>query len=285
MMFGATMPKIPVNGSDHYYEQTGEGLPMVFIHGAFADARMWQPQWQYFASKYRALRYDLRGHGRTGASSLDRYTIELFADDLRCLLDSLDMRKPILCGQSFGGSIAQAFAARFPEKVRALVLAGSMVAIDLSIMDKLLCRVLFPEWAMLVAIRMMNVKRFTHFMIWLGQLTKGKQFLSRDEATKNYLEQCMYQMEGNEYLKFWRALYHFKLLPLERIACPTLVLNGEYESKSIVPHTLELLRRIPLSESKIIPAAHHAYNMDQPQEFNTIVEDFLRRCLTNPAGS
>jgi 3-oxoadipate enol-lactonase len=273
------MPKIAVNGLEHFYEQTGEGIPMVFIHGAFADARMWQPQWPYFASKYRVIRYDLRGHGRTGASSMDRYTIELFAHDLNCLLDSLDIHKPILCGQSFGGSIAQAFGARFTEKVRALILAGSMVAIDLSMMDKLLCRVLFPEWAMVGAIRMMSVKRFTRFMLWLGRLTKGKQFLSRNEATKKYLEQCMYQMDGNEYLKFWQALYDFTLLPLERITCPTLVLNGEHESKSIVPHTHELLQRIPLSESKIIPAAHHACNMDQPQAFNTIVDDFLRRAL------
>lgn len=43
------MHKIHVNGLEHYYEQAGEGTPLVFIHGAFADARMWDPQWQYFS--------------------------------------------------------------------------------------------------------------------------------------------------------------------------------------------------------------------------------------------
>lgn len=223
------------------------------------------------------MRYDLRGHGRTGASSLDRYTIQTFADDLFSILDSLDIRMPILCGQSFGGSIAQAFAVRYPEKIRLLILSGSMAAIDLSIIDKLLCRVLFPEWAMTLAIRIMSVKKFTEFTLWLGRLTKGKQFLSRYKATNEYLKQCMKQMDGNEYLKFWHALYGFKLLHLERITCPTLVLNGEYESKSMLPHTQELLKRIPHSESRIIPAAYHASNMDNPKAFNAMVQDFLCR--------
>jgi pimeloyl-ACP methyl ester carboxylesterase len=273
------MPKISVNGLEHYIEYIGTGAPLVFIHGAFADARMWDPQWRYFATNFHVLRYDLRGHGRTGTSSLDRYTIETFADDLVSLLDSLDISSPILCGQSFGGSIAQAFAVRFPRRVRALVLSSSMVAIDLSLMDKFLCRLLFPEWAMTSFIKMVSVKRFTRFSLWLGELTKGKHFLSRDARATEYLKQCMYQMESEEYLKFWQALYNFKLLPLEKITCPTLVLNGERESKSIMPHSRELLRNISHCESRIIPDAYHASNMDNPQAFNATVEQFLRRSI------
>ncbi|NIN99031.1 MAG: alpha/beta fold hydrolase, partial [Anaerolineae bacterium] len=72
------MPKILSNGLDHYYEQTGEGPSLVFIHGAFGDARVWEPQWKHFLWNYRVLRYDLRGHGRTGASDLDRYTMATY---------------------------------------------------------------------------------------------------------------------------------------------------------------------------------------------------------------
>jgi len=271
------MPVISLNGANHYFEQCGEGTPLVFIHGAFADAHMWDSQWQYFSANYSLLRYDLRGHGRTGASSLDRYSMETFADDLGGLLEALDIQMPILCGQSFGGSIAQAYAVRNPEKVRALILAGSMVAIDLSPMDKILCRVLFPGWAMTAAIKAMSVEKFTHFSLWLGRITKGKQFLSRDDSVSRYLEQCMLQMNSSEYLKIWRALYGFGLLPLERVSCPTLVLNGEHEPKSMQPHTKEVLRRIPHAEAGIVPDAHHASNMDNPQTFNRLLEDFLHR--------
>lgn len=271
------MPDLHVNGSKVYYEQAGEAPALVFIHGAFCDARMWDPQWEYFAPNYPLLRYDLRGHGRTGTSALDRYTINTFADDLSALLDALGAGSVALCGQSFGGSIAQAFAVRHPERVRALVIAGSMVAVDLSPTDKFLCRVLVPEWAMTTLIRTLSVEKFTRFSLWLGRLSKGKDFLSLDETTTEYLEQCMFQMDRSEYLKFWRALYNFHLLPLERIPCPTLVLNGEFEPRSMVPHTKELLRRIPRAEAKLVPAARHASNMDNPQAFNQLVEEFLCR--------
>ena len=90
------MPKILINSSDHYYEQAGEGSSLVFIHGAFADARIWDPQWRYFSSKYPVLRYDLRGHGRTGPSDLDRYSIETYADDLAYLLNALRIESSVV---------------------------------------------------------------------------------------------------------------------------------------------------------------------------------------------
>jgi len=269
------MPKIHVNGLDHYYEQTGEGPPLVFVHGAFADARIWEPQWKHFTSGYRLLRYDLRGHGRTGVSDLAQYTMTTFAEDLTSLLDALEIYSPIVCGLSWGGSIAQAFAVRHPERLKALVLVGTSVSISLTLMDKILCYILFPRWAMLLIIRMMNAKNFTRFSLWLGRLTRGKHWLSQDEAAREYLEQCMYGMDSSEYLKIWAAIYGFSLLPLERITCPTLVLNGEYESKGTFRHTQEILRRIPQAEAKIIPAARHGSNWDNPQVFNQLVEAFL----------
>jgi pimeloyl-ACP methyl ester carboxylesterase len=269
------MSKILIHGLEHYYEQTGEGPPLVFVHGAFADAHIYEPQWDHFASSYQLLRYDLRGHGRTGVSDLEQYTISTFADDLTCLLDALEIHSPIICGLSWGGSIAQAFAVSHPERLKALVLVGTSVSIDLTLMDKLLCYVLFPRWVMLLTIKAMSVKNFTHFSLWLGRLTRGKHWLSQDDAVREHLEQCMFNMNSSEYLKIWEAIYGFHLLPLERITCPTLVLNGEYESKGTFRHTREILRRIPKAEAKIIPAARHGSNWDNPQVFNQLVEAFL----------
>lgn len=269
------MPKIRISNLDHYYEQTGAGSPLVLIHGAFADASMWDPQWQFFANKYQLLRYDLRGHGRTGPSALQQYTIDTFADDLVILLESLDIRQPVICGQSFGGIVAQALAVRHPGSLRALILSSSMVAIDLTPMDKLLCNVIFPKWAMLLAIRLLTVRRYVRFSLWLGRLTKGKQFLSKDPARQDYLQQCMLHMESHEYLKIWSALYNFHRLPLERITCPTLVLNGELEPKGMFAHSQTIRRLIPQANAEIIPAVHHASNMDNPQAFNRAMQSFL----------
>jgi 3-oxoadipate enol-lactonase len=271
------MPKIHINGLDHYYEQSGEGSSLVFIHGAFADARIWDPQWKHFSSKYRLLRYDLRGHGRTGVSSLNQYSLATFADDLTALLDTLEVPSPIICGLSWGGSVAQAFAARNPKYPRALILAGTAVAIDLTPMDKLLCNVLFPRWVMLLTIRTMSVENFTHFSFWLARLTLGKHSLSHDRDVREYLEQCMLRMDAHEHLKIWGAIYSFHVLPLERITCPTLVLNGALESKNTYRHTDEVLRHVPQAEARVVPAARHAMNLEEPKLFNELVEGFLHR--------
>lgn len=271
------MPKIEINGLEHYYEQTGEGSSLVFIHGAFADSRIWKHQWQYFSSRYRLLRYDLRGHGKTGGSDLSNYYMETFINDLGSLFDTLDIRQPIVCGLSWGASIAQTFAVLNPERLQALVLASTAVSIRLTFLDKLLCDILFPKWAMELMIKTMNVERFTRFSFLLARLTRGKHWLSQDKAAKEYLEQCMLRMNSNEYLKIWNAIYLFNTLPLERITCPTMILNGELEPKNSFRHTKELLLHVPQAEAVIIPAARHGMNFERPELFNDLVEKFIQR--------
>lgn len=270
------MPTVLINDLDHYYEEAGKGEVIIFVHGAFADRRIWEPQWQYFRLKYRVVRYDLRGHGQTGGSSLEHYSMASFANDLAALMDALEIDAPIICGLSWGGSIAQAYAVRYPDRIKALVLAGSMAAIDLTLTDKLLCHVLVPRWLMSLLIRSMSVQNFTHFSFKLARLSMGKYWLSRDEHARQYLEQCMYHMDGNEYLKIWEAMYGFHLFPLEHITCPTLMLNGELESRNTFQHSKEILRRIPGAEAKIIPEAQHGMNLEEPQQFNKLVEQFLQ---------
>jgi pimeloyl-ACP methyl ester carboxylesterase len=269
------MPKVLISNLDHYYEETGKGQALVFIHGAFADCHIWEPQWQHFSSTYRLVRYDLRGHGRTGVSPLEHYSMTTFADDLASLLEALEIDSPIICGLSWGGSIAQAYAVRYPGRTKALILVGSMVAIDLTLKDRLLCKVMVPWWFMSLVIRSMSVPNFTRFSFSLARLTMGKHWLSHDEHAKQYLEQCMLQMDRNEYLKIWEAMYGFHILPLESITCPTLVLNGQLESKNVFRHSDEILRRVQLAEAKIIPGAQHGMTLEQPLLFNKLVEQFL----------
>ena len=269
------MPKIFINDLNHYYEQAGEGASLVFIHGAFADANLWEPQWQYFSSQYRTLRYDLRGNGRTGSSNLAHYTISTYAEDLTALLEALEIKSPILCGLSMGGVIAQAYAVHNPGLPRALILASTSVSASLTQNEKLLRNVLMPGWAVQLAIRALGVKRFTRFSLWLAGYLWGKDWLGTRKDIREYVERCMLQVQDDEFMNIWEAIYGFDLLPLGRITCPVLVLNGECESKSILRHTAEILRCVPCAEAKIIPIAGHAMNMENPEAFNRLVEAFL----------
>lgn len=269
------MPQLQANGLPHYYEQVGEGVPLVFIHGAFVDAQIWDPQWQYFSSRFGLLRYDLRGHGKTGPSNLDQDSIDTYTDDLSSILSSLGIDSPILCGLSWGGSIALAYTAKYPQQVRALALASPSVSIRLTLLDRFLCDFLFPEWAMQSAIRLLNAKNFTRFSWWLARLTRGKNWLGQNPDVQTYLENCMLAISESEYKKIWQAIYAFNLPPLENITCPTLVLNGKNEPENTYQHTKMVLSRVPQSIAKVVPGVSHAINMDAPEVFNKFLLAFL----------
>jgi pimeloyl-ACP methyl ester carboxylesterase len=269
---------IKANGLDHYYEEAGSGQPLLFVHGAFVDGRMWEPQFAAFARRYRVVRYDLRGHGRTGPSSLETYTIDGLADDLAGLVEALGLEEPIVCGLSLGGMIAQAYAVRESARLRALILAGTAVSVSLTLSDKLQRYVLFPKWAMRLTIRSLSARNFTRFSFWLARVTRSGEWFGQDEATAGYVRDCMLEMSDAEYLKIYDAIYGFDLQPLERIQAPVLVLNGEHESKAVFRHTEEMLRRIPDVQAAIVPGAGHTSNMENPGAFNELVGGFLGRC-------
>ena len=132
------MPTVKTNGITTHYEISGKGQPLVLIHGVSFDHKMWQPQISYFSKKYRVLAYDVRGHGQTESSDGD-YSADLLANDLKALLDNLNIQKPIVCGLSMGGLIAKMFAVRYPTQLSALIIADSAVKfIGLTPQEKLL---------------------------------------------------------------------------------------------------------------------------------------------------
>src|SRR5690349_14993808 len=92
-----------VNGTRLFYEIAGAGPALVLLHGFSLDARMWDAQFAAFAQRYRVLRYDARGFGRSGVPGAEHYS---HADDLHALLGHLGIAQAALIGFSLGGGIA-----------------------------------------------------------------------------------------------------------------------------------------------------------------------------------
>lgn len=273
------MPKIFANGIEQFYEIRGEGTPLVLVHGGFVDSRMWDPQIKYFADRFQVLRYDLRGHGQTGGTPKPNYSIDLFADDLLALLEALDLAPIILCGLSLGGMIAQSFAVRHGQRLQALILADTAVSVSLTLSDKLTRYLLAPKWLMLATIRWMSVPQFVDFSFKLAQSTRSTTWFGQNEETAAYVRQAMLNTSTEEYLKIYDAIYDFNLLNLAAIKVPTLILNGEHESRSVFRHTEEMLRWMPQAEAEIVPGAGHTSNMENPGAFNAHVDRFLNEKL------
>ena len=118
------MPKIKVNGARLYYEVTGNGRPFVFIHAGGLESSSWRSQIAFFSKRYRIITYDIRGHGRSEVPE-GTYSMGDCVEDLRQLLDHLAVQRTYLAGLSMGGYIALSFTLCYPERIDALLLAGT----------------------------------------------------------------------------------------------------------------------------------------------------------------
>ena len=109
-----------VNGTKLFYESRGKGPAVVLIHGGLVDSRLWDEQMGPLSKRFRVVRYDLRGYGRSAAAPEPFSHLE----DLRGLLDLLKIERATLVGLSLGGIIAADFALEHPARVERLVLVG-----------------------------------------------------------------------------------------------------------------------------------------------------------------
>ncbi len=114
-----------INGTRLYYETAGAGHPLVLIHGYTLDSRMWDDQFDTLSQKYRVIRYDLRGFGKSACPSPGQKYCH--TEDLKALLGYLKISKAYVLGLSMGGGIAVEFTLEHPEMAQALILVDSIL--------------------------------------------------------------------------------------------------------------------------------------------------------------
>ena len=116
-----------INNAQLYYEVKGEGHPLLLLHAGVADSGMWDDQFDVFSEKYRVVRFDYRGFGRSDMPAGSFSNIE----DVRALLDFLEIDASYIVAISFGGLIALDFTLAYPERVDALILGAPSVSGDM----------------------------------------------------------------------------------------------------------------------------------------------------------
>jgi pimeloyl-ACP methyl ester carboxylesterase len=118
-----------VNGINLYYETHGSGHPLILLHGGLGSSEMFGPVLPLLAERHQVVAVDLQGHGRT--ADIDRpIDVRLMADDIAALSDHLGLDRPDLVGYSLGGGVALHTAAKYPNKVRRLVVVSANVRRD-----------------------------------------------------------------------------------------------------------------------------------------------------------
>ncbi|WP_225917725.1 alpha/beta fold hydrolase [Halobaculum rubrum] len=237
------MATVESNGVETHYERRGDGPPVVFVHGAIVDHTQWVPQLDAFADEYTVVAYDVRGHGPTGGSDRETYTVDPFAEDPAALVDALDLDRPVVCGLSMGGCIAMRYAARYPDGLSGLVLADTFGPAPLTLGERLqreALRLTVPS------VRVFGSPRVERATVWiLGRLSDEN--VAGDYDRTEAIRETGPPMSTAEFAKVIRALASFDRVhvDLATIAAPTLVLRGEHDAAFVRRQSSALGALIP----------------------------------------
>lgn len=270
------MPTVRTNGVETYYESRGAGSPVVFLHGAFSDHRVWAERTRPLTDEYRVVVYDLRGHGRTGGSVRDAYSINTYADDLRALVDALSLDAPVVCGLSMGGMVAQRYAAT-QDWLSGLVSVASLSSHALSPGEWIERRVVLPGALALASF--VGFHAVQPFVSWLSN--RGDDFDPGDLEEKARIEDAHASdypdISPAEAEKIRRALLSWGTLDTDyaSIDAPALAMCGENETTRMTAHTRYLASTIPDAKYREIPNAGHNAHVDNPGFLHDALADFL----------
>jgi len=262
--------KTEINGADVYYTDIGDksATPIVLIHGFPFNSDMWRPQIDLLKTTFRVIAYDVRGHGRSEVGD-GQYTLEMFVDDLIGLLDYLQLEKVVLCGLSMGGYIALRAVERNPERCRALILCDTASKADSN-------EAKLRRAASIKTVKSTGVKPYAEEF--------PKAVLSPHTFLKStgVVETVRSMIQLNSPIGICGALLALAArtettTSLPKISVPTLILVGE-QDKTTPPELSEKMHQlIPNSELRIVSNAAHLSNLENSEEFNNHLLNFLRR--------
>ncbi|EMA42604.1 alpha/beta fold hydrolase [Halobiforma nitratireducens] len=281
----ATLPLADDSGS-LWYDEYGDGRPLVFVHGGWMNGRSWRPQIDHFADEFRVVTIDVRGHGNTGATDRTRYSIELFADDLERLLARLeadgtrrdgarDDGAPILCGLSLGSMVVQEFLSRHPDRAAGAILAGAVRSMPPVGLPAGMKPLVSPTPAVSTSLSMAGPRTTFRSLLYSIRATTGGPWLSVDPAVRSTAMDAVGEISSAEFRKVFDALFRYEPPSLTGVSTPTLVVHGEQEAQPVVRQGERIAAAVDDGRHLTLGDAGHLVNQDRPRAFNDIGEKFL----------
>jgi 3-oxoadipate enol-lactonase len=253
-----------------YHEEEGSGPPIVFIHAGIADSRMWEPQWASFATRYRLLRCDLPGFGRT---PLDDPAFT-YARDVIDLLDELAVSSAVLVGASLGGRVALEIAVTRPDLVGALVLVAAGLPGHLGSET---VRAYGEAEDAAVARGDLAAATELNLRMWVdGPRRSAADVDPSVRATAGEMVRRALELQAHA----WEDLADVPLVDdladrLGDVQAPTLVIVGDEDVDDIRALAQKLVDEIPRARLATIRNAAHLPSLEQPAVFDDLVLGFL----------
>ncbi len=260
--------KVPVSNASLNVEVSGNGEPVIFVHGIGADLTLWKEVVPHFLKKHKVICYDLRGSGLSDFTTNPPLSIELWAKDLKELMERLDVKSASLVGWSLGGIISIQFCLEWPEMTNSLVLVGSTTKLQPS------ARELFEKRAQLAESK--GMKALVDETFYLTREAFAPSVRTNHPEKVDIFRKLLEGNDKNAYAAESRALIKTDLTPkLKEIKKPALLLVGQYDSRTPLADSELMCTMMPNSFMKIMPDCGHFYPLEQPEMFSREVLRFL----------
>ncbi len=260
-----------VNGARLWYEAAGTGHPLIMLHGGLVDSGLWDPQFPVFAQHYRTIRYDLRGHGRSCDAGLEPYS---HIDDLLALLGVLEIARAHILGLSMSGAIVVDFALAHPEMVTALLpVAAGLSGYEPRAMPAPEIEQRFAEEEEALERGAVDEAVEISLQPWTDGTERGPERVN--PAVRERVRQMTTALYTRGDPPSPVRIERPTATRLGEIRVPTLVIVGDRDLPNIREMADALAAGIPGARQAIIPNTAHHLNLEQPEEFNRIVLDFL----------
>lgn len=255
--------KADINGINLHYEVHGHGQPVLFIHGFPLSGELWAPAVERLGDGCTLVVPDLRGLGQSEAT--DDCSMGDYADDLNCLLDAIGETSPaIVVGLSMGGYIAFEFHRRYPERLRALVLADTRAVADTQEAAKariVLAQRVLREGSSVVADAMLEKLFAPDASLKLRETWRRIMAASNPKGVAAALQAMGRRPDSIE--------------TLGTIEVPTLIIVGEKDALTPPADARTMQEGIAGSRLETIPGAGHMTPMEAPDRFAEVLREFV----------
>tara|TARA_A100001037_G_C15153309_1_gene641228 strand:- start:10914 stop:11798 length:885 start_codon:yes stop_codon:yes gene_type:complete len=270
------MAFIKSNNVDLYYEETGKGTPIIFVHEFAGDYRSWEQQVKFFSKNYKTITYNARGFPPSEVpKNVESYSQDLALEDLINVIKELSIGPCHVVGLSMGGFAALYIGMKYPELTRSIVVAGCGYGSVIEQQEN------FRKEALEVARRFRTEEMNNFGKVYTAGPTRVQLERKNPAEYKKFVthflehssEGCALTMEGLQSAR--PSIYEFEN-ELSKMTVPTMILTGDEDEPCLEPG-LFLKRTISTSALVTFPNAGHLINLEEPDMFNLIVQDFINQ--------
>ena len=259
-----------------YYEEAGKGTPIIFVHEFAGDFRSWEPQMRHFSRRYRAVAYNARGYPPSDVpSDANDYSQKKACDDIRAVMDALQIEEAHIVGLSMGGFATLHFGFDYPERALSLVVGGCGYGAEPDQREK------FQSETLATVDKIKTETMDVAGMAYASGPTRV-QYQNKDprgwkefevQLREHSTEGSANTMMGVQRLR--PSLYDLKD-KMQALTVPTMIINGDEDDPCLDPGLL-MKRNISSSSLVVLPRSGHTINLEEPAMFNWFLDDFLHQ--------